>query len=80
MENSILSPGVWVHEDAEVADSILLEGVEVCRGARVRKAIIDKFSVIPGNFEIGLDAEKDARDFKISKGGIRVVPKEWKAA
>jgi glucose-1-phosphate adenylyltransferase len=80
IENSILSPGVWVHEDAEVADSILLEGVEVRRGARVRKAIIDKFSVIPENFEVGFDDEKDARDFKISKGGVRVVPKEWQAA
>jgi glucose-1-phosphate adenylyltransferase len=78
IQNSILSRGVWVHEDAKVADSILLEGVEVCRGARVRMAIIDKFSVIPENFEIGFDAEKDSRDFKISKGGVRVVPKEWK--
>jgi len=77
--NSILSPGVRIHEDAEVADAILLEGVEVGRGARLRKAIIDKFSVIPEKFEIGFDAEKDSRDFKISKGGVRVVPKEWKA-
>ncbi|MGZ4886295.1 MAG: glucose-1-phosphate adenylyltransferase [Candidatus Aminicenantales bacterium] len=80
IENSILSPGVGIHEDAQVSDSILLEGVEVGRGARIRKAIIDKFSVIPENFEIGFDAEKDARDFKISKGGVRVVPKEWQAA
>jgi glucose-1-phosphate adenylyltransferase len=80
IENSILSAGVWIHEDAEVVDSILLEGVEIRRGARVRKAIIDKFSVIPENFEIGFDDEKDARDFKISKDGVRVVPKEWQAA
>lgn len=79
IENSILSAGVWVDEDAEVADSILLEGVEVCRGARIRKAIVDKSSVIPEKFEIGWDAEKDSRDFKISKGGVRVVPKEWTA-
>jgi len=79
IENSILSAGVWVHEDAEVSDSILLEGVEVRRGARIRKAIVDKSSVIPEKFEIGYDAEKDSRDFKISKGGVRVVPKEWTA-
>ncbi len=77
--NSILSPGVRVREKAEVQDSILLEGVEIGRGARLRKVIIDKSSVIPERFEIGFDAEADARNFKISKGGVRVVPKGWKA-
>ncbi|HVP90954.1 MAG TPA: sugar phosphate nucleotidyltransferase [Terriglobales bacterium] len=77
--NSILAPGVRVREKAEVSDSILLEGVEVGRGARLRKVIIDKASVIPERFEIGFDAEADARNFKISKGGVRVVPKGWKA-
>jgi glucose-1-phosphate adenylyltransferase len=79
IENSILSGGVRVREKAEVSDSILLEGVEVGRGAKIKKVIIDKFSVIPEKFEIGFDAEKDGRNFKISKGGVRVVPKGWKA-
>jgi glucose-1-phosphate adenylyltransferase len=79
IENSILSGGVRVSEKAEVVDSILLEGVQVGRGARLRKVIVDKHSIIPEKFEIGLDADKDARNFKISKGGIRVVPKGWTA-
>jgi glucose-1-phosphate adenylyltransferase len=79
IENSIVSPGVRVHEKAEVFDSILLEGVEVGRGARLKKVVIDKFSVIPAGFEIGFDAEKDAVNFKISRTGVRVVPKAWKA-
>lgn len=79
VENSIISPGVRIHQKAEVRDSILLEGVEVGRAARLMKVIIDKFSVIPEKFEIGLDAEKDSRNFKISKGGVRIVPKGWKA-
>jgi len=79
VENSILSPGVRVQDKAEVKDSILLEGVDVGRGARLQKVIIDKRSVIPERFEIGFDADKDARNFKISRGGVRVVPKGWTA-
>jgi glucose-1-phosphate adenylyltransferase len=79
VENSILSAGVRIHEKAEISDSILFDGVEIGRGARIKKAIIDKFSVIPNKFEIGFDAEQDGANFKISKGGVRVVPKGWKA-
>ncbi|MGA2360997.1 MAG: glucose-1-phosphate adenylyltransferase [Candidatus Aminicenantales bacterium] len=78
VENSIISPGVRICDRAEVYDSILLEGVKVGRGAKLKKVIVDKFSVIPERFEIGIDAEKDGRNFKISKSGVRVVPKGWK--
>jgi glucose-1-phosphate adenylyltransferase len=75
--NSIIAPGVRIEPGAEVADSILFEDVVVRRGARLHKVIIDKSSTIPEQFEIGVDAERDGRYFKISKAGIRVVPKGW---
>ena len=61
----------------EVVDSILFEDVVVRRGARLRKVIIDKSSTISERFEIGFDADRDGRNFKISKTGIRVIPKGW---
>ncbi len=75
--HSILGPGVRVEPGAEIVDSILLEDVLVKRGARLRKVIIDKASIVPERFEIGFDADKDGRNFKISRTGIRVVPKGW---
>jgi glucose-1-phosphate adenylyltransferase len=75
--NSIIAPGVRVEPGAEVADSILFEDVVVRRGARLRKVIIDKSSTIPEARAIGYDIEADGRDFKISRTGIRVVPKGW---
>ena len=75
--NSIIAPGVRIGPGAEIVDSILFENVEVRRGARLRKAILDKSSTVPEGFEIGFDADKDGRDFKISRTGIRVAPKGW---
>jgi glucose-1-phosphate adenylyltransferase len=75
--NSIIAPGVRIAPGAEIVDSILFENVEIRRGARLRKVILDKSSTVPEGFEIGFDADKDGRDFKISRTGIRVAPKGW---
>ncbi len=78
IDRSIISPGVVIDADAEIEESILLEGVKVRKGARIRRTIIDKSIVIPAGMVIGHSPDKDARNFKISKSGIRVVPKGWK--
>jgi glucose-1-phosphate adenylyltransferase len=77
VRNSVLSPNVRIREGADVEDSIIFEDVAVGPGARLRKVIIDKHSVIPRGFEIGYDDGRDAGDFKISRDGVRVVPKRW---
>lgn len=71
---SVLSGGVSV-TDAEVYQSVLLAGVKVEAGAKLRKCIIDKNVVIPAGFEIGFDAEADARRFIVSPGGVVAVGK-----
>ncbi|MGB0067066.1 MAG: glucose-1-phosphate adenylyltransferase, partial [Isosphaeraceae bacterium] len=73
---SIISPGVRVNSYALVEDSILLDGVDVGRRARVRRAIIDKEVKIPPGFEIGWNRELDlARGLTISPDGLTVVAK-----
>jgi glucose-1-phosphate adenylyltransferase len=75
--HSIVGNGVRIEPGAEIIDSIVLEDVVIRRGGRLRKVIIDKSSTIPERFEVGFDADKDGRNFKISRTGIRVVPKSW---
>ena len=77
--HSILGPGVRVEPGAEIADSILFGDALVRRGARLRRVIIDKGAAVPEGFEVGADADRDARSFKISRAGVRVVPKGWAA-
>jgi glucose-1-phosphate adenylyltransferase len=74
---SILSPGVRVHSYSLVEDSILFEGVDVGRHARIRRAIVDKHVRVPPGFTIGWDRALDlARGLAVTPEGITVVSKD----
>jgi glucose-1-phosphate adenylyltransferase len=75
VKRSILSPKVTVHSFAEVEDSILLEGVDVGRNAKIKRTIIDKEVQIPPGMEIGYHLEEDAKRFTVTPSEIVVVPK-----
>ncbi len=72
---SILSPNVRIHSYSEVRDSILMDGVEVGRGARINRAIIDKRISIPKGYQIGFNPVEDAKKFTVTQSGIVVLSK-----
>jgi glucose-1-phosphate adenylyltransferase len=72
---SLLSPNVVVHSYTEIEDSILLEGVDVGRHARMRRTIVDKEVRIPPGMEIGYHLDEDSKRFTVTGSGIVVVPK-----
>ncbi|MGA2009824.1 MAG: glucose-1-phosphate adenylyltransferase [Solirubrobacteraceae bacterium] len=72
---SVLSPGVHLHSFAEVEDAILMHGVDVGRGAVVRRAIVDKDARIAPGVQIGVDADADRKRFATSAGGVVVIRK-----
>jgi glucose-1-phosphate adenylyltransferase len=73
--HSVLSPHVRIHSYAQIEDSILLEGVEVGRHSKIRRAIIDKDVKIPPSTVIGYDTKKDSERFTVTESGITVVAK-----
>lgn len=76
VENSVLSPGVYVHSWSSVTDSVLLDNVQVGRHAVVRRAIIDKNVVIPDSARIGMDPDEDrARGLTTTESGLVVIGK-----
>jgi glucose-1-phosphate adenylyltransferase len=76
VRRSILSPRTRVNSYAVVEDSILLDGVDVGRYCRVRRAIIDKDVKLPPYTVLGYDAEFDRRrGFTVTDQGVVVVPK-----
>ncbi len=77
VERSVVGPRVRINSFAHVEDSILFEGVNVGRRAKIRKAIIDKGVEIPEDAVIGYDLEQDRRrGFTISEGGVVVIAKD----
>lgn len=75
INQSIVSPRVRIHSYSEVEGSILMDGVEVGRRAKVRRAIVDKGVKIPPGTSIGHDLDKDRERFTVTESGLVVVPK-----
>jgi len=76
INRSILSPQVRINSYSYVTESILMEGVNVGRHAKIRRAIIDKYVDIPQGTEIGYNLKEDKKRFCVTESGIVVVPKE----
>ena len=61
---------------AKVDESILFDGVDIGRHARVRRAIIDKGVCIPPGFDVGYDHDQDRRrGFTVTENGVTVIAK-----
>jgi glucose-1-phosphate adenylyltransferase len=77
VERSLLSYRCRVEEHAVVEDSILHAGVVIGPGAKVKRAIIDKWTHVPPGETIGWDGERDRKRFTVSPGGVVVVPMRY---
>src|SRR3970282_718270 len=72
IRNSILGRSVWVNEGAVIEDSIVMDHTTVGKGARMRRAIVDRFNIIPADTEIGVDAAADRARFHVDPSGLVV--------
>lgn len=79
VKNCVVGRNVFLHSFSKVQDSILLDRVEVGRGAQLRRCIVDKFARLPEDIAIGFDPDEDrARGFTVDEdSGITVVPRNW---
>jgi glucose-1-phosphate adenylyltransferase len=75
VDRSVLSPNVRINSYASVTDSIVMEGVDIGRNAKIRRAIIDKDVKVPQGAEIGYDPEEDKKRFTVTESGLVVVAK-----
>jgi glucose-1-phosphate adenylyltransferase len=75
VRNSVLGYNVIVRSWATVDESVVLANVVIGRGSKIKKAIIDKYNVIPPEMEIGYNPKEDRKRFPVTPRGIVVVPK-----
>ncbi len=76
IKRSLLFTNVRVNSYASVKDSVVLPNVQISRGAKIIKAIIDKGCIIPENMVIGENPNLDAQHFYISPEGVVLVTAE----
>ena len=76
---SVLFSTVRVHSYSQVQWSVLLPGVQVGRGARLNRVVVDRGCTIPDGMVIGEDAEADAARFYRTESGIVLVTREMLA-
>jgi glucose-1-phosphate adenylyltransferase len=75
VKRSVLFSKVHIHSYAEVEEAVLLPEVDVGRGCKLRKVVVDNGCVIPPGMQIGFDAAEDARRFYRTDSGVVLVTK-----
>jgi glucose-1-phosphate adenylyltransferase len=75
IRNSILGRGVWVNEGAVIEDSIVMDFTSVGKGAHLRRAIVDRYNIIPAGLQLGLDPAADRERYRVDPSGLVVVPR-----
>jgi len=74
-KDCVLGRNVYMHSGAEVLESIIMDEVDIGRGAKIRRAIIDKNVRIQPGEQIGYDRTRDRELGVVSESGIVVIPK-----
>ena len=76
VHRSVLFSSVRVHSHSVVSWSVLLPGVQVGRGTRLARCVVDRGCTVPDGMVVGEDAALDAQRFYRSENGITLVTRE----
>ena len=73
LRESVLFSNVRVHSCCRISQAVLLPEVEVGRGCRLAKVVVDRGCKLPEGLVIGEDADLDASRFHRSGNGVVLV-------
>ncbi|MDT8452583.1 MAG: glucose-1-phosphate adenylyltransferase [Gammaproteobacteria bacterium] len=74
IRNSILRREAVVEPGADIEGCIIMDYVRICRGARLRRAIVERHNLIKAGTSIGYDPEADRQHYHVTDSGLVVVP------
>jgi glucose-1-phosphate adenylyltransferase len=75
VRNSIIRREVVIEPDVELEDCIIMDYVRICRGAKLRRVIVDRHNVIDANTTIGYDPQADRERYDVTPAGVVVIPR-----
>jgi glucose-1-phosphate adenylyltransferase len=73
LRNSLLFTGVRINSYASVEGAVVLPYVEISRGARLSRVVVDRGVRIPEGLVVGEDPELDAMRFRRTDKGICLI-------
>jgi glucose-1-phosphate adenylyltransferase len=73
VDKSLLFTGVHAHSYSELEHIVALPYVQIRRGARLTKVVIDRGVEIPAGLVVGEDPELDARRFRRTDKGVCLI-------
>ena len=73
VRNSILGRSVKIEEGCLIEDSIIMDFTRIKKSSRIKKAVIDRFNVMPSGVRIGENLKGDAKNYHLDSSGIVVV-------
>jgi glucose-1-phosphate adenylyltransferase len=75
VRRSVIGPRVEIHNASTVDECVVMGGVRIGKSVRLRRAIVEEQTVIPDGTSIGVDLAADRRGFKVTEGGVTVIPR-----
>ncbi len=76
IRNSVLFSNVLVRSYSQIDQAVILPDVQIGRGCRLNKVVIDRRVQLPDGLVIGEDAELDAQRFFRSENGVVLVTRK----
>jgi glucose-1-phosphate adenylyltransferase len=73
VDKSLLFTGVHAHSYSELEHIVALPYVQIGRGAKLRKVVIDRGVEIPPGLVVGDDPELDAKRFRRTDKGVCLI-------
>ena len=80
VRNSVLFSNVLVRSYSEINEAVVLPDVQIGRGCRLSKVVMDRRCKIPEGLVIGEDPVEDARCFHRTENGVVLVTRRMLAA
>jgi glucose-1-phosphate adenylyltransferase len=73
VKQSLLFTGCHVHSYAQLDGAVVLPHVDIARGARLTRVVVDRGVRIPAGLVVGENPEEDAKRFRRTESGITLI-------
>ena len=73
VRRSVLFSNVHAQEHASIEDSVVLPDVDIHARVKLKRAIVDRYCVLPPGLEAGLDPAADRKRFHVTPNGITLI-------